>query len=794
MSLHLTRRPRTDDELHAVVRTLFGYTIPRHKVCDDHDAPFDAFSTAYFRKEPQILIRGSRGLAGKSRLLSVLGLTFAVVDGAEATILGGSLAQSQNVHETIRSVIDYKGFDKNWLAAPPTNSLIQFTNGARLRPLTASQRTVRGPHPPVLLGDELDEMDPEIWESAKGQPMDQKNYQGELLEAITAAASTLQYADKTMAREMKRFEEQGLPVFNWCMAESGNPIDGWLSESQIERKKREVSAERWRVEYCGAYYMVVTTNRGDIPLEQVFPGDQVMTRKGWREVLAKWDNGVRELVRVTLDDGRWFDVTPNHRVMSEHGWVAAGSLCEGDAVLAGVHPGSLAVQAGPVAAPVDLHSLGQVSMLAATAAAVDDEAVAVDDVLGAGHQLQVLRVDALVHTAAVVDRQALRDRPDMDDVADPVRQVLTGHDLQSRPGAVPRGTARLAGGVGLEPDPAAIVVDGAALLDAATDARMVGVAQCSVALGAVTTPPVAVGPGEGVATGAGSGVRHVASVSHIGANQVYDLTVAGEHEYYFANGVLNHNCLGEPSIENRAFNSDAIEQMFTQEVGDPNDYTIKNGRDWQEYHFEDVRDDREYVIAADWAKEQDWTVISVCDVTYEPMRVVHWVRMHRHAWPVMTKQYNDLMKRYRCTEAIHDGTGVGNMVSDYIDGRAQAFIMSGHQRSEMLNDYVAAVENGKVIAPRVPDFYRAHLFCVTGDLFSSAKEFHLPDEVCSMALAWRLADRRAPAAINFEVLAREADAVSGFERSIASGKDPIRAQIPELAKGSEKPVEISFTG
>lgn len=713
MSLHLTRRPRTDDELHAVVRTLFGYTIPRHKVCDDHDAPFDAFSTAYFRKEPQILIRGSRGLAGKSRLLSVLGLTFAVVDGAEATILGGSLAQSQNVHETIRSVIDYKGFDKNWLAAPPTNSLIQFTNGARLRPLTASQRTVRGPHPPVLLGDELDEMDPEIWESAKGQPMDQKNYQGELLEAITAAASTLQYADKTMAREMKRFEEQGLPVFNWCMAESGNPIDGWLSESQIERKKREVSAERWRVEYCGAYYMVVTTNRGDIPLEQVFPGDQVMTRKGWREVLAKWDNGVRELVRVTLDDGRWFDVTPNHRVMSEHGWVAAGSLCEGDAVLAGVHPGSLAVQAGPVAAPVDLHSLGQVSMLAATAAAVDDEAVAVDDVLGAGHQLQVLRVDALVHTAAVVDRQALRDRP---------------------------------------------------------------------------------GPGEGVATGAGSGVRHVASVSHIGANQVYDLTVAGEHEYYFANGVLNHNCLGEPSIENRAFNSDAIEQMFTQEVGDPNDYTIKNGRDWQEYHFEDVRDDREYVIAADWAKEQDWTVISVCDVTYEPMRVVHWVRMHRHAWPVMTKQYNDLMKRYRCTEAIHDGTGVGNMVSDYIDGRAQAFIMSGHQRSEMLNDYVAAVENGKVIAPRVPDFYRAHLFCVTGDLFSSAKEFHLPDEVCSMALAWRLADRRAPAAINFEVLAREADAVSGFERSIASGKDPIRAQIPELAKGSEKPVEISFTG
>lgn len=509
----LTRRPRTDDELDAVVRTLFGYQIPRHKVCGDHDAPFDAFSTAYFRKDPQVLIRGSRGLAGKSRMLSVLGLTFAVVDGAEATILGGSLAQSKNVHDTIRSVIEYKGFNKHWLSAPPTNTMISFANGAILRPLTASQRTVRGPHPPVLIGDELDEMDPEIWESAKGQPMDQKNYRGELLQAVTCAASTVQYPDKTMMQEMARMEEMGLPLFNWCHWESSNPIDGWLSLDMIERKKREVSAERWRVEYD----------------------------------------------------------------------------------------------------------------------------------------------------------------------------------------------------------------------------------------------------------------------------------------------------LGEPSIGNRAIASPAVEAMFIEpdsdygrelwEFSDPNDYTIKNHKEDQEYHFEDYRMDREYCIGTDWAKEQDWTVISVLDCTYEPAKVVHWVRCHHLPWPVMIGRMNKLMLQYQVgTDAYHDATGVGNVVNDLIDDRARPFLMTGEKRDNMLYDFVVAVEQHKVVAPRVKEFYRAHLYASTDDLFSRKQEFHLPDEICSMALAWHIVNGRAPANINFEVFKRDSSQASAFEQSISTNKPPIRAQEFDQSQAKQRvdEPEISF--
>ena len=69
--------------------------------------------------------------------------------------------------------------------------------------------------------------------------------------------------------------------------------------------------------------------------------------------------------------------------------------------------------------------------------------------------------------------------------------------------------------------------------------------------------------------------------------------------------------------------------------------------------------------------------------------------------------------------------------------------MTGAQRDNMLSDYVAAVENHKVVSPRVEVFYKAHLYCSVEDIYSRGKEFHLPDEVCSFALAWNLVSRRA---------------------------------------------------
>jgi hypothetical protein len=448
MSVVLERGPKDEEELWYLTQALWGHKIPRTKVCPDHDAPFDAFATAYFSREPQILIHGSRGLAGKSRTLSILGLTKAAVLGSDVNILGGSLNQSNNIHQTMRDAWDSKHAPR-YLLKDDNMTLITLHNRAKIRPLTASQKTVRGPHPPFLLLDEIDEMDQEILDAALGQPMEQKNWRGEWINPQTTMSSTWQYPDKTFAEMYRRHQEEEMPIFTWCYRETSNPIDGWLRPEFIEEKKRQIPAEMWRVEYE----------------------------------------------------------------------------------------------------------------------------------------------------------------------------------------------------------------------------------------------------------------------------------------------------LGEPSIGNRAFDSEKVEATFSLSTE-----TLKEkvAKDYEEYQFDKPRMDREYVIAADWAKAQDFTVISVMDVTHFPIKPVHWVRMRRRPYPVMIEKYNKLMKAFNA-EGIHDATGLGGVVSDYLDNRARGFLMTGAQRDNMLSEYISAVENDQVRAPRINSFYKAHLYCSVEDVYSRGKEFHLPDEVCSMALAWKLVSYRIPA-------------------------------------------------
>jgi len=79
------------------------------------------------------------------------------------------------------------------------------------------------------------------------------------------------------------------------------------------------------------------------------------------------------------------------------------------------------------------------------------------------------------------------------------------------------------------------------------------------------------------------------------------------------------------------------------------------------------------------------------------------------------------------------------VVNDYIDTRARKFIMTGEKRSNMLTEYVGAVERGYFKMPKIPTLHSAHKYCRTGDLYSGAqKDYHLPDEVCSLALAWNI--------------------------------------------------------
>lgn len=246
MSLVIGRLPQDDDELWHYLRVVWGMTIPRVAVCPHHQAPFDALAHAYFAKSPIAIWKASRGFGGKSTLMGTLCAVEAATLGAQITVLGGSASQSQRVHEVTQERWLYHRAPADLVDGDPTKYMTRLKNGAWIIALMASQKSVRGPHPQRLRMDEVDEMELDIFESAQGQPMN-----GRGLKAQTVVSSTHQYPDGTMTELLKRANEKGWPVFQWCWRESVGTEDnpGWLSMEEVERKRLEVSSRMFDVEY-----------------------------------------------------------------------------------------------------------------------------------------------------------------------------------------------------------------------------------------------------------------------------------------------------------------------------------------------------------------------------------------------------------------------------------------------------------------------------------------------------------------------------------------------------------------
>lgn len=246
MSLLLGRLPQDDEELWHYIRVVWGVTIPRHAVCKGHTHPFKALADAYFGRYPVTVWKASRGFGGKSTLMGTLCVVEAATLGAQVTVLGGSAAQSQRVHEVTHERWYHEYAPSGLLDGDPTRFTTRLKNGAWIVALMASQKSVRGPHPQRLRLDEVDEMELELFEAAQGQPMDARG-----LKSQTVVSSTHQYPDGTMTELLKRANEKDWPVYEWCWRESMGTLDepGWLSADMVDRKKSEVSSRMWEVEY-----------------------------------------------------------------------------------------------------------------------------------------------------------------------------------------------------------------------------------------------------------------------------------------------------------------------------------------------------------------------------------------------------------------------------------------------------------------------------------------------------------------------------------------------------------------
>lgn len=129
----------------------------------------------------------------------------------ETCILGGSESQSEKSYKAINDFWRISGLIEDLLQRDPMITKTEWLNGSLVSILTASQRSVRGPHPQNLILDEIDEMDWDIYEAALSQPQSRYGIGSSL-----GIFSTNHNVGGTME---KALEKGGFKLYKYCVWE-----------------------------------------------------------------------------------------------------------------------------------------------------------------------------------------------------------------------------------------------------------------------------------------------------------------------------------------------------------------------------------------------------------------------------------------------------------------------------------------------------------------------------------------------------------------------------------------------
>jgi hypothetical protein len=203
----------------------------------------------------------------------------------------------------------------------------------------------------------------------------------------------------------------------------------------------------------------------------------------------------------------------------------------------------------------------------------------------------------------------------------------------------------------------------------------------------------------------------------------------------------------EPSSEGRAIDTGKLEAAF--QLVDLADLVDS---DQTTAIIEGPDPEGKYGTGTDWAKKVNHTVVVTIRKDVRPMRVVAVKRTQKEPWPSMAGHLDQRVKVYGGT-STHDNTGVGAVVHDLLHHPSDPFNMVGRDRADLLSEYIAAIEKGDLVWPRIEGHpnhalaaaYSEHKYAVRDDVYKGSKDgtgkHHLPDTISAGALAWRAASQ-----------------------------------------------------
>ncbi len=202
--------------------------LAAQSVCQAHSAPAEFVRQQIEDRVPLSLWQGPRG-GGKS-FCSGLGawLDSLLHDHHGTRILGGSLAQSGQIYEAMRT------FDRAHLQRSPLLSFSKraasFCTGSEVSILAASPTAVRGPHVARLRLDEVDEIPEDLRDSALGMCVGLRG-----IPASVVMTSTWHKVGGPMTALMERGRAGEFPVSTFCIFEVLERCPPERSGAQLEK-------------------------------------------------------------------------------------------------------------------------------------------------------------------------------------------------------------------------------------------------------------------------------------------------------------------------------------------------------------------------------------------------------------------------------------------------------------------------------------------------------------------------------------------------------------------------------
>ena len=222
------RRLARRDELADLMRAVYRVKVPRKKVCHDHHSPMD-FLEAWIYDPPDIsLVLGPRG-GGKSYLAAGATHIDSVCEQIDTMVLGGSESQSAQIYNALKEFRDPPGVQQDVIAQFNSDRAI-YHNGSTVTYIPASDKSVRGPHVARLRLDEVDEIDPDIRESAMGMCMAMRG-----IAPSVSMTSTYHRVNGPMKDLLERGENGDFPVFRFCIFEVLERCPDERSGANLER-------------------------------------------------------------------------------------------------------------------------------------------------------------------------------------------------------------------------------------------------------------------------------------------------------------------------------------------------------------------------------------------------------------------------------------------------------------------------------------------------------------------------------------------------------------------------------